>query len=282
MPVFEPLTDDVWVLTVAPIGRQVSKYGSNATRNVYWTGRWSGSQFQPFDPRPTDLDILPGHLAPTVDRARDGSLRAIGIVDERRSPQSQEDAGWAHTYSLPRRWFLMPDGRTMGQAPAPEVAALRGTPRTVTGPGALRADGLDIVDAGHAYELEIELAPGLSDAVLSVELLADPSGAEATQLRFDAVAGTVTLDKSRSTLNGANEEGPRTLTGTYDAAAFGPIETIRLFVDGSVVDVFINDAAAFAFRAYPTRADATRVSVSAGGQPVTLQSVTLWPLVGAD
>ncbi|MEL6662427.1 MAG: GH32 C-terminal domain-containing protein [Pseudomonadota bacterium] len=282
MPVFEPLTDDVWVLTVAPIGGQVSKYGSNATRNVYWTGRWNGSQFQPFSAQPTDLDILPGHLAPTVDRAADGTLRAIGIVDERRSPQSQEDAGWAHTYSLPRRWFLMPDGRTMGQAPAPEVAALRGAPQALAGAGALSAAGLDVGDAGQAYELEIELASGLSSAALVVDLLADPSGAEVTQLRFDAVAGTVTLDKSRSTLDGANEEGPRTLTGAYDTAAFGPIETVRLFVDGSVVDVFINDAAAFAFRAYPTRADATQVRISAEGDPVTLQSVTHWPLVGAD
>ncbi|MEL6753809.1 MAG: GH32 C-terminal domain-containing protein, partial [Pseudomonadota bacterium] len=161
-------------------------------------------------------------------------------------------------------------------------AALRGAPQAVAGAGALSAGGLDLGDAGHAYELEIELASGLSSAALVVDLLADPSGAEVTQLRFDAVAGTVTLDKSRSTLDGANEEGPRTLTGAYDTAAFGPIETVRLFVDGSVVDVFINDAAAFAFRAYPTRADATQVRISAEGDPVTLQSVTHWPLVGAD
>ncbi|MEL7187680.1 MAG: LamG-like jellyroll fold domain-containing protein, partial [Pseudomonadota bacterium] len=36
MPVFEPLTDDVHILVVNPIGGRVSKYGDPATRGVYW------------------------------------------------------------------------------------------------------------------------------------------------------------------------------------------------------------------------------------------------------
>src|SRR5690606_12812035 len=72
MPVFEPLTDDVYVLVVNPIGGKMSKYGQPATRGVYWTGTWKEGLFSPFTKEPKPLDILPGHLSPTVARAKDG------------------------------------------------------------------------------------------------------------------------------------------------------------------------------------------------------------------
>ena len=277
MPVFEPLTDDVHVLVVNPIGGRVSKYGDSTTRGVYWAGEWRDGLFHPFEKKPKMLDIIPGHLAPTVARGKDGQLRAIGIVDERRTPQAQEDAGWAHTYSLPRSWFLMPDGRTMGQAPAPEVAALRGDAVMKTKPQHLDAGPLAISSGMHAYELEIKLTCSESGAALALDILMSPDGEEFTQLVFHLGENEVTLDLSQSTMS-AEGEGPSTYSGIYDASAFGEIRTIRAFVDGSVVDVFINDAAAFAFRSYPARKDSTGVQVSAVNGSIELAGTVVWPL----
>lgn len=275
MPVFEPLTEDVRVLVVNPIGGRVSKYGARSTRAVYWTGQWRDGQFHPFATEPQPLDLVPGHLAPTVARAADGRLRAIGIVDERRSPQAQEDAGWANLFSLPRQWFLMPDGRTLGQAPAPELTALRGEVMVLP---AQRLDGgLPLIDNARAYEVEVRVADLPRGARLGLDLLSSADGAESTRIYYDGVAGEVVVDKSRSTLS-TEEEGPRVLRGAYPIDRFGPVRTLRAFVDGSVIEVFINDAAAFSFRAYPTRSDSTGARLFADRGAIDLAGVAIWPL----
>ena len=277
MPVFEPLSDDVHVLVVNPIGGRVSKYGDPATRGVYWMGDWKEGLFHPFDREPKMLDILPGHLAPTVARAEDGQLRAIGIVDERRTPQSQEDAGWAHTYSLPRSWRLLPDQHTLGQAPAPELRKLRGEQTIHANAQQLGTDALLLREDSHAYELEITLGVSSADAILGLDLLASPGGEEVTRLDFDLASDEITLDLGKSTTSG-EREGPDEVSGSYDRTGFGKPETLRVFVDGSVIDVFINDAAAFSFRSYPRRKDSTGVQVAARNGSVNAVSIRSWTL----
>lgn len=277
MPVFLRLSGDVWVLLVNPIGGRVSKYGEPATRAVYWTGQWSDGLFRPFSTTPKPLDLLPGHLAPTVARADDGSLRAIGIIDERRTPPAQQRAGWAHTFSLPRVWSLLPDQRTLGQAPAPELAALRGAalpPRD----GALPTTPATLSSGLRAYEIELTLDPAApATGTLTLDVLAAADGREATRLVFDLGQQTVAADLSQSSLSG-DREGPARLHAAYDAKAFGPMRRLRVFVDGSTVEVFINDAAAYAIRSYPALPTSTlaRLSVAAA-QPIPAH-VRVWPL----
>lgn len=278
MPVFVPLSADVWVLLVNPIGGRVSKYGEPATRAVYWTGTWSGGVFRPFDTTAQPLDLVPGHLAPTVARADDGTLRAIGIVDERRTPAAQQRAGWAHTFSLPRVWSLRPDGRTLGQAPAPELRALRGAPGRPDGTLALGSAPTTLARGLAAYELEIVLTDSAAaEGPITVEVLASEDGREATRLVFDPLAASVGVDLSRSTLS-SEREGPAQLRGACPVAAFGAMRTLRVIVDGSTVEAFVNDAAAYAVRSYPSLPDSTLVRAwAATGRPLAAQ-VQVWQL----
>lgn len=277
MPVFTRLSDDVWILLVNPIGGSVSKYGEPATRAIYWTGTWSGGQFKPFSRTPKNLDLVPGHLAPTVAAAADGRMRAIGIIDERRTPAAQKRAGWAHTFSLPRTWFLLPDKRTLGQAPAPELVALRAAARVAGEKTVLDATPKLVASDLRSFELEVELAdPAAATGALGIEVLVSPDGRESTRLLFDPATGSVTVDKARSSATSDNE-GPQLLRAGYDAAAFGPMRTLRVFVDGSAIDAFVNDAAAYAVRSYPSLPASTQVRLSAAGKPVTA-TVRMWPL----
>lgn len=278
MPVFERLAQDVWVLVANPVGGRISKYGDHPTRAVYWTGTWSGGRFRPFfrDPRP--LDLVPGHLAPTTEPGSDGRPRAIGIIDERRTPAAQERAGWANTFSLPRAWFLLPDGKTLGQAPAPELTALRGAIAVHEQGVALGAAPHALPCTLHAYELAVELPEsGPRSSPITVDVMASDDGQEFTRLSFDRQTGDVTVDKTRSTLT-AEGEGPQLLHGAYDATSFGAMRTLRVFVDGSTIEVFINDAAAYAIRSYPSRASSTAIRIQAGGTSPVPANVTLWPL----
>lgn len=278
MPVFERLSDEVSILVVNPIGGKVSKYGEPSTRAVYWTGTWSGGSFKPFFRTPQPLDLVPGHLAPTVGRAADGSLRAIGIIDERRTPLAQQRAGWAHTFGLPRTWTLMKDQRTLGQAPAPELAALRAGPAIDRSAVAIgRAPQL--LHAGHrAYELLIELGDEQPAAgPIHLDVLASPDGQEFTRLSFDPAKGAVVVDKSKSTLS-ADGEGPQVLRGNYSAEAFGAMRRLRVLVDGSTVEVFINDAAAYSVRSYPSLPNSTEIRMGSDAAQPLRATVNLWPL----
>lgn len=277
MPVFEPLSGTVWILLVNPIGGRISKYGDPATRAVYWTGEWSGGVFKPFFRDPKPLDLLPGHLAPTVARAPDGHLRAIGIIDERRSPRSQQRAGWANMFSLPRVWRLLPDGRTLGQELAPELTALRAAPRIAAARVSLGTTPV-AVDAGlRAYELLLDLDAEAPRRAITVELMASPDGSEVTRLQFDPARDRVVFDKSRSSLSGEGE-GPLVLEGAYDANAFGPMRRLRVVVDGSSIEVFVNDAAAYAVRSYPSLSVSTGLRIGGADAGVETATLSLWPL----
>jgi len=278
MPVFERLSERASILVVNPIGGRVSKYGDPATRAVYWIGEWSGGVFKPFFRTPKNLDLVPGHLAPTVGRTADGSLRAIGIVDERRSPQAQERAGWANAFGLPRVWTLMPDQKTLGQAPAPELMSLRGERRIVRSDLALTNEPTTLLKGLHAYELQLDFDTAtLGGGQVHIDVLASDDGAEVTRLSFDPAHGRVSVDKSRSTL-AQDGEGPQQLVGDYATDAFGPMRSLRVIVDGSVIEVFVNDAAAYAVRSYPSRVDSTTVKVAATGSPGVMAGIQLWPL----
>jgi sucrose-6-phosphate hydrolase SacC (GH32 family) len=278
MPVFHPLANNTYVLVVNPVGGRISKYGEPSTRAVYWTGEWKDGLFHPFFKDPKNLDLMPGHLAPTVARAADGQLRAIGIIDERRTPKAQLRAGWANTFSLPRIWSLMADHQTLGQAPAPELTSLRGEQRMGTAPMSIGPEPQLLAHDLRAYELLVDAA-GLESAAgtLTIDLLSSDDGQEFTRLTFDPSGGRVVVDKSHSSLV-ADAEGPQVLNGAYDNSAYGPMRKIRIFVDGSTIEVFINDAAAYAVRSYPSRAASTgaRISMRAG-EPLRAD-VRLWPL----
>ena len=276
MPVFEPIGHGKQILLANPIGGSVSKYGQTSTRAVYWIGTWDGRQFKPDTLQPKMLDLVPGHLSPTVDRDAGGALVGIGIVDERRSTAAQKRAGWAHVFSLPRVWRLLGDGETLGQSPWPGLAKLRDTARSVdrlTAPSTPvdRLKG----DLGPAVELIADFGEQRPITPYGVYIATSSDDAETTRVSYDPTSHRLIVDKSHSTLSD-DGEGPMILTGAYDEAAFGVPRTFHVFVDHSVVDVFINDAAAFSFRIYPSRPDSTHFGIV--GKPDVAGRLRAWAM----
>ena len=53
---------------------------------------------------------------------------------------------------------------------------------------------------------------------------------------------------------------------------------LRIFVDRSVVEVFVNGRQCLAERVYPERADSLGVSVRAQGAPAVLESLDAWQM----
>jgi beta-fructofuranosidase len=232
----------------------------------------------------------------------DGSGRRIFFdwVREIRGAERERAAGWSGVMTLPRILGLDAGG-TLTIEPVPEVAMLRYRHRrrqqlTV----AAGADPVVNGIAGDTLELGLEIDPAGAHEV-GVAVRCSPDGAEQTPVVYDARAGVIRVDVSRSSLdreivyhryrpssNGqallatlperertvAAQEAPFTL------AAGEPLE-LRLFLDRSLLEVYVNGRQCVTQRIYPTRADATGIRLLARGGAATVRRLDAWELAPA-
>ena len=88
-------------------------------------------------------------------------------------------------------------------------------------------------------------------------LLRGHGGEEVTTLTLDRAQGEVWLDRQHASLD------PTARGGRYGGAidADIPIERVRVIVDRSIVEVFVDDQVTLTARIYPTRCDSTGIEV---------------------
>ncbi|MER2493174.1 GH32 C-terminal domain-containing protein [Catenovulum sediminis] len=271
MPVFDKISDDKYILLVNPVG------GGYKPRGLYWIGSWTSGQFVPDDTQAKYLDLIVGHISPTVARNADGLLTAIGIVDERRSSEAQLAAGWTQTFSAPRVWSLAADGATVQQAPAAQLSDLR-LNNSLRQQSNLVVNGETLLDAkGRRVEIIAELDATDTANQYGVVIAASADGEEKTIIYYDAVNKNIVLDKTKSTTSDSAFELTEQ-AGSYDETAFGKPEKFHIFVDGSVVDVFINDKAAFSFRIYPTKDDSNHIALYSQAADTEFTEVQVYQL----
>lgn len=278
MPVFERLSDDKYVLVVNPVGNKVTKYDEERpTRPIYWTGKFKDGQFHPDYLQGKNLDIIFGHLSPSVTRTSEGELVGIGIVDERRSQQAQLDAGWAHTFSLPRQWKLMDDTETLGQEPISALEQLR-RDDSYLALSDVQVDGLHALSgSSRQRELMIEVDTDKAADRYGLELGVSADRSEYTRLVYDTRTQTFTLDKTHSSLSDEVEDKAE-FVGEYDVSAFGEPERFHVYIDGSVIDIFINNSAALSFRIYPQQEGSDQVNLVSEGGTTGFSRVESWML----
>ncbi|WP_255195112.1 GH32 C-terminal domain-containing protein [Halorarius litoreus] len=221
-----------------------------------------------FDVAETGLLDYGDFYAPQSLTTSDGRHLMWGWLPEARDLDAQWESGWSGALSVPRE-LVYDDGR-FHQRPAPELAALRDRhpeADTVTlSAGERRPLDLD----GNQYELslEVERDPG---ATLELGLFESPAGSERTALRWEAES--LVVDRSRASAD------DRTAGDEQRAPVSGDTLSLRVFVDGSTLEVFAGDATCLTSRVYPTRVDADGVTLVArdGGVDVDLDA---WELRG--
>ena len=165
---------------------------------------------------------------------------------------------WAGVMSLPRELKLAEDG-SLRFAPAEETKSLRAvrlTPAVRTFESGLWRTGI----RGRALEIDITLRPSEACGRFGVKLLHSPSFEEETVLVFDCGNNRFTLDRTKSSL--AEEPRRSAIDGDFVYAP-GEDLRVRLFVDHSLVEVFVNESHCLTGRVYPLRADSDGVSAFA-------------------
>ena len=195
--------------------------------------------------------------------------------------------GWNQIMTLPRR--LTVDGDQISQQPVAALESLRSAHRRV-GRTVLPANQELVLDGigGNAMELIAEIDPGGAPMV-ELNVLRSPGREEFTRIGFypergfrDRIHGTravdslVTLDNAySSTAADVRSRAPETAP-----VRLAPQEKLklRIFVDRSVVEVFVNGRQCLAERVYPERADSLGVSLRAQGAAAVLESLDAWQM----
>ena len=237
--------------------------------------------------------VSPGGVhAPSA--AADGKGGVINILNINDGESSRE---WDQIMSLAQQLTLGPDSRLQIE-PVAAVAALREGHQHVA-ETVLPANKEIVMEAikGNTMELEVEIDPQLSRTV-QLNVLRSPDAAEQTSITFynfdrklsvwyDTKA-VVCLDGTHSsTLPDVWLRPPERTEVDYGARDWNSAPTattpgkrlkLRVFVDRSVVEVFVNGRHYLAIRVYPGREDSIGVSLCARGQDAVLKKLDAWQM----
>ncbi|KAB1193092.1 DUF4960 domain-containing protein [Haloferax sp. MBLA0076] len=211
----------------------------------------------------------------TVDD--EGRTLSWGWIKEGRGVDSQWHAGWSGTLSLPRE-LSVDDTGTLRQRPAVELETLRQKHVSLddlspAGTSLVAGERTSLPLSGNAYELALDVSVE-DDGVFELGLFESPTRMERTVVHYDGER--VTVDREHSSRHHDVDREPRSMPVEGDTLS------LRVFVDGSVLELFANEHRCLTTRVYPTRADADGVSVVAAGESaddsVELLALDAWEL----
>jgi beta-fructofuranosidase len=168
--------------------------------------------------------------APSALRdSRFGPL-VFGWVTEGREEGRWIEAGWAGALSLPRQVWLGADN-SVRSAPIPSVTGLRaGAPAPVAG-----------ARVGAQCEIVVPTAPAC------VRLRFSPT--EHFDVVLDSEANALTVDRNAASTDPASHGGEAVASDAFDDSTGHP--AARIFVDGSIVEVFTSAGRVLTTRVYP-------------------------------
>jgi sucrose-6-phosphate hydrolase SacC (GH32 family) len=227
----------------------------------YWIGVFdaASARFMPDSEAPRAFDLGEGHFSgPSgfVD-PKTGRSIVFSIAQGERTLQEERDAGWAHNGGLPIVLSLGDDG-DLRLAPIAELAALR-RDRLVDLRDVDMAEARKALAAvrGDGLEIELELAPGRAPGRRGLGLRIAPDGTERTDLYVDTARRRLEIDRTRT----SRGKSHGVQGGAFDPGT-GNIH-LRVFLDRSMVEAYVNGRRSLTSRTYPTRSDADGLALLA-------------------
>ena len=203
--------------------------------------------------------------APQVMRLDDGRVILFSWILEDRTARSALQAGWSGMMSLPLECSLLVSGK-LGLAPVRELQSLRKNHSRFVN---LQPNGSFLPLQGQALEIlaRFEPAPG---SAFGLKVRCSPDGQEQTLIICRD--NQVIIDSERSSLNADVNRRITTL----------PVEiedriNLHIFLDHSILEVFVNDQSYLVSRIYPSRPDSLGIGVFAEGS-VNIPQLDVWVL----
>jgi beta-fructofuranosidase len=181
----------------------------------------------------------------------DGRAIMWGWVREGRSSQAAIKAGWNGTMSLPLELSLSAAG-LLKLAPARELEQLRGK-QLFNGQIQSASDQILPGVSGEALEISAQLEAGPGEA-FGLIVRHSPDGREVT--RIVVQDQQVFIDREHSSLD------PDVKRNVYTTPVeYGETISLRVYLDHSILEVFVNDQSYLVSRIYPTLASSLGVGI---------------------
>lgn len=252
---------DKWLFVTTPLET------SQGVRALYWTGniRKDGT-FSPDGVAPKTIELSGyakdgyGLLSPTFFR-KDGKVLMLGIVPDKLPIEENFKLGYAHTYSLPREVSLDSQGNLM-QKPYAALTAMRTNVAIEKSEFNLSGSMNLSPVQGRTLELSGTFVAGQDD--FGFTFFGD--GSKSARFVFSPSKGTVKLDFSDIDRIVQDDM----FGGIYESLLPKPIEPgedvkLTIYVDYSIIDVFVNDTYAASVRVFPKDKNAVLATVFCDG-----------------
>ncbi|AZP22878.1 glycosyl hydrolase [Streptomyces aquilus] len=219
---------------------------------------------------PVLLDHGPDCYAPALLRAPGGRWMLWGWAWEARDESWTTAAGWAGVLTLPRDVAVEGDG-SIRQKPAAELLGLRGDHRIHAAGETHGTQPVDLGSVGHAFDLATRLQP---TGATGLRLLTTPDGSEYLDIRIDAAAGELVVDRDHASLDS------RARGGTYRMPCpTGQPLDLRVIVDHSIAEIFLTSTGeVLTLRCYPTGDGPWRLQIRTATGARLGYTVDVWEL----
>lgn len=245
----------------------------------YWTGVFDAgsARFIPDSEAPRVFDLGQGHFSGPSGFVDPNSGRVIvmSIAQGERTAQIDWEAGWAHNAGLPVEMKLGPDG-DLRLRPIDELKGLRQQPLVDVRDASVEQARAALAGAGgDVIEIELELQPAAGiQARRGLVVRKAPDGSEQTALYADTAAGRFEIDRTRTSLD--PDMRSYGVQGGQFALDGEPLR-LRVFLDRSMVEAYVNDRKSLTSRVFPARLDSLGLDLlAAPGDRVV--SLKVWPL----
>ncbi|MDE6273244.1 MAG: GH32 C-terminal domain-containing protein [Muribaculaceae bacterium] len=278
MPNLTRMANGKWLFTATPLDM------TGGVRTLYWTGDINADgTFAPDTnsawPRQVELISKDGYglLSPTIYQ-ENGKTIALGIVPDKLPGSINYDLGWAHCYSLPREWSIDSKGN-LSQRPYEGLKEMRSDVKISKDNFTLT--GSQSMNPVEGYQAELLMTAEAGNSEIGFNIFKGSTG-----------EGKVSIDCSTSRLKvdftslSRYHNDDHSYAGIYscnlpEQLKKGEDVTLNVFIDGSVLDIFVNNRWATSIRVFPTGDDATGIEAFATA-PANIKSLQGWTLASAN
>ncbi|MCR6107503.1 GH32 C-terminal domain-containing protein [Salipaludibacillus agaradhaerens] len=291
-PAKYPFLGRVWELPILlPLGMDnsgkekhifiISPIGDEADVEVfYWIGTWDreNGRFLPEEEEPQLFDLGDFHFtgpSAMID-PKTGRLILFTIAQGERSIEYEYASGWAHNGGLPVELYLAGDARLKFR-PIIEVETLRKKKL-------LDVSQKTVADVNQALKeisgdmLEIQVTfQAREGGCCGLYVRQSDDRKEETLLYYDFSTQVFSADRSKTTLD-QHEKTTGVQGGATRIAKNEPLR-LRVFLDKSLIEAYMNDVNSLTTRVYPTLASAKGLSLF-GDKALVVESMAVWELNG--
>lgn len=274
MPNVTPMESGKWLFTVTP------QNTSTGVHTLYWVGTIADDGTFVADaagqyPRNVELMSKDGYglLSPTIYQ-HNGKTIALGIVPDKISTEDNCRLGWAHTYSFPREWSLSASGELI-QKPYEGLRSLRSD---VAYSGAdEEISGVKDLSPVSGRRIELLGRFEIGDSTFGFNFFKSASGQASVSYNRSSNELMVDFTGLRRLVNDNGSYNGIYRCTLPERPEAGSEMLLNVFIDGSIVDIFVNDRWATSIRVYPSDEDADGVEAFCDGT-VKARELKAWRL----